>query len=194
MPASADLAWTLLQDIEGVAGCMPGARIVERIDPQHYKGTVAVKFGPANLSFRGDVVVQDLDPAARTLRLTGKGTDSTGTSGASMELTARVDPIDANACNLVGASELSVSGKAATFGGRMMGAVADQVLKQFADNFAAQLKVLQAQAAPPPGGPPASGHAAAAPEPAPPRPLNGPALLWAALKNWLRSLFAGRAH
>jgi hypothetical protein len=37
-----------------------------------------------------------------------------------------------------------VSGKAATFGGRMMGSVADQVLKQFAGNFAARVEQLQA--------------------------------------------------
>src|SRR3954454_4536596 len=46
IPASADTAWTLLQDIERVAGCMPGAKITERIDDRHYKGTVSVKFGP----------------------------------------------------------------------------------------------------------------------------------------------------
>ena len=39
-----------------------------------------------------------------------------------------------------------MSGKAAAFGGRMMSSVADQVLKQFADNFAAQVQALQAQA------------------------------------------------
>ena len=31
-----------------------------------------------------------------------------------------------------------MSGKAAAFGGRMMNSVADQILKQFADNFAAR--------------------------------------------------------
>src|SRR4030095_9544834 len=91
MPAPADIAWALLQDIEGVAGCMPGARITERIDPQHYKGTVAVKFGPANMSFRGQVEVLGLDPASRTLRLAGKGTDATGGPGARMGLTPRGD-------------------------------------------------------------------------------------------------------
>ena len=33
-----------------------------------------------------------------------------------------------------------MSGKAAAFGGRMMNSVADQVLKQFAANFAAQVR------------------------------------------------------
>ena len=35
-----------------------------------------------------------------------------------------------------------MSGKAAAFGGRMMNTVADQILKQFADNFAAQVGAL----------------------------------------------------
>jgi uncharacterized protein len=197
MPASADVAWTLLQDIEAVAGCMPGARITERIDPTHYKGTVAVKFGPANLSFRGDAEVKSLEPATRTLRLAGKGMDTTGASGASMDLTARVDAIDANSCNLTGTSELTVSGKAATFGGRLMGSVGDQVLKQFADNFAGKVKGLQAQAPQPPappGGSPAAAEPSIAPEPEPAPPLSGPALLWAAMKDWLRSLFGRRTQ
>ena len=42
-----------------------------------------------------------------------------------------------------------MSGKAAAFGGRMMNTVADQILKQFADNFAAQVRALQAQRAAP---------------------------------------------
>src|SRR5262245_44565708 len=147
LPASADTAWSVLQNIEAVAGCMPGASITERVDPRHYKGTVAVKFGPASMSFRGELEVLELEPVSRTLHLVGKGTDSTGSSGASMDLTARVEAVDAASSNLVGNSEVSMSGKAAIFGGRMMNTVADQVLKQFADNFAARVRTLQAQAA-----------------------------------------------
>jgi carbon monoxide dehydrogenase subunit G len=190
MPASADAAWTLLQDIEGVAGCMPGASITERVDAQHYKGTVAVKFGPASMSFRGGIEVLTLEPASRTLHLVGKGTDSTGSSGASMDLNARVEAIDAASCNLIGTSEVSMSGKAAAFGGRMMSSVADQVLKQFAANFAAKVQALQAQA------PSASAPRAAAPStpaaPASATQLNGLALAWAVFKDWLRSLFAAK--
>jgi len=194
MPASADTAWMLLQNIEGVAGCMPGARITERIDAQRYKGTVAVKFGPASMSFRGDLEVMALEPASRTLRLVGKGTDTTGSSGASMDLTARVEAVDAVSCNLVGNSEVSMSGKAAAFGGRMMNTVADQVLKQFADNFAAQVQALQAQGAAATAGATGSEADAQAAAPAAPsaKPLNGLALVWAIIKDWLRSLFAAK--
>jgi carbon monoxide dehydrogenase subunit G len=187
MPASADVAWTLLQDIEGVAACMPGAKITERVDDTHYKGTVAVKMGPASLSFRGEITVLGLDAAARSLQLVAKGTDATGGSGASMDLTARVEPIDAASCNLVGKSDVSVSGKAATFGGRVMGPVTDQVLGQFAANFASRVQSMQAQATAPAA---TAGASAPLPPPAQAKPLNGLALAWAVIKGWLRSLFS----
>jgi carbon monoxide dehydrogenase subunit G len=144
LPGSAETAWQLLCDIEAVAGCMPGARITERIDEQRFKGLVSVKFGPASLSFRGEIAVKSIDATSRGLVLSGKGTDSTGSSGASMDLSARIEAIDVHNCTLIGTSTISVSGKAATFGGRMMGSVADQVLKQFAGNFGARVEQLQA--------------------------------------------------
>ena len=196
VPASADTTWALLQDIEAVAGCMPGARISERIDERHYKGTVAVRFGPANMTFRGEVEVVSVEPPARTLRLLGKGTDTTGGSGASMDLTARVEPLSGDASNLVGTSEVSMSGKAATFGGRLAVPVAEQILQQFATNFAAKAKerqVAAAAVAPTAEAVPSLADAAPTPKAAPPEPrLNALALLWSVIKATVRSWFSTR--
>ena len=189
MPCSTEVAWEFLQNVEAVAGCMPGAKITERLDAGRYKGTVTVKVGPATMSFRGEVEMKDVDPAARTLRLLGNGTDSTGSSGASMNLTARIEATEAGLCALVGASEVSMNGKAAAFGGRMMNTVADQILKQFAANFADQVSALEAQRT----APAAAGNGAAAAVSVTPPPaageLNGLALLWTIFKDWLRGLF-----
>jgi carbon monoxide dehydrogenase subunit G len=184
LPASADAAWVLLQDVEAVAGCMPGARITERVDESHYRGTVTVKLGPASLAFRGEVEVREVDPAARVLRLVGRGTDTTGTSGAGMDLHARIEPVDAASCRLQGNAEVSVSGKAATFGGRMMQGVADQVLQQFVANFSARLPAVQEGEA-------VVAESAAASVQAPPA-LNGLALLWAMVRDWFHRLFAAK--
>jgi hypothetical protein len=197
MPGSAEVAWEFLQDIEAVAGCMPGAKITERLPDGGYKGTVTVRAGPATMAFRGEVEVRDIDPAAHSLRLLGKGTDSTGTSGASMDLTARIDAVNEGSSNLVGKSEVAMSGKAAAFGGRMMTSVADQILKQFADNFATQLaaRVAQRTAAAAPAAV-ADGALPAVPSPPPPpvtHELNGLALMWAVFKDWLRGLFSKKA-
>jgi carbon monoxide dehydrogenase subunit G len=190
MPAPAERAWQLLQDIERVAACMPGARITERIDERHYKGAVAVRFGPASLSFRGEVEVSAIDPESRTLRLLGRGTDTSGGSAASLDLTARIEAVDASSCNLTGRSEVSLSGRVATFGARMADAVAEQVLRQFAANFSA---ALQAQATPTETAAVASGQQVTAQPPAAPGPaLNGFALLRAIVRGWLRALFGWR--
>ncbi len=145
MPTDAEIAWTFLQNIEGVAGCMPGAKITERIDDNHYKGTVAVRVGPASLAFKGEIEVQELDSASHVLHLIGKGSDTSGTSGATMDLVARIEAGEVpGTCNLIGTCEVSISGKAAAFGGRMMDTVADKILQQFAVNFSEELLALAA--------------------------------------------------
>jgi uncharacterized protein len=147
MPGTVAASWEFLQNIAGVAGCMPGAKITEQVDDTHYKGTIAVRVGPAGMTFKGEIEVRALDAATRTLHLVGKGSDTSGTSGASMDLVARIAPGETEATsNLVGHSEVTMSGKAAAFGGRMMGSVADQILKQFAANFAAQVQARSAAA------------------------------------------------
>jgi len=139
------------------------------------------------------VQMLDVDASARSLRLVGKGTDSTGSSGASLALSARVEAAPGNLCALVGQSEMSMSGKAAAFGGRMMDAVVEQILKQFADNFAGQVKALEAQrGAPAPGGSAAAAGRGPGPA-APDGKLNVLALLWAVVIGWLRGLFARKS-
>jgi carbon monoxide dehydrogenase subunit G len=190
LEAPAAAAWVLLQDLEAVAACMPGARITERIDDRHMKGTVTVKLGPASLVFRGEVEVKEVDGLARSLFLVGRGTDTTGTSGAAMDLRAHIEEAGASACRLVGAAEVSVSGKAATFGGRLMSAVADQVLQQFAASFGEKVRSVPVADEPP--AQPAEPATAASSAPAAARELNGLALLWAVLRDWLHQWFPVR--
>ncbi len=177
MPASADTVWKFMQNIEAVAGCMPGGRITERVSDSNYKGTVTVRVGPATLSFKGDIQVLDIDAAAKSLRIVGKGADSTGSSSATMDMSARVEPSGDGRCMLVGTSVVTMTGKAVTFGGRMMNAVADQLIEKFAANCAQQVGSPQGQGA----GTPAA--AASASE------LNALALVWAIVQRWFGRLF-----
>ena len=188
MECAPAIAWEFLQDVEAVAGCMPGANITEKVDETRHKGTVKVKVGPATMSFRGEVEVRDIEPEKRSLRLIGKGTDSTGSSGASMDLVARIDDADGGLCELVGSSEVTMSGKAAAFGGRMMNSVADRILQQFAENFGNRVAALQEQQSTPSAEGASAGPAAAAAE-STAGELNALALAWAIFKDWLKGLF-----
>ena len=192
MPVPSASAWRFLQNIESIAACMPGAKITERTDDTHYKGEVTARVGPATLSFSGTIEVLEVDPATMTLRMLGKGTDRSGTSGASMDLIARIEAADDGKSSLVGNSTVTMSGKAATFGGRMMVPVADQILKQFAGNFAKNVLELEGAS---PGTQDGATQSSAGQGSAPPETsLNALALLWAVIRDALRKLFGGKGN
>jgi carbon monoxide dehydrogenase subunit G len=185
-------AWTLLRDVPAVAACMPGAEMTEQVDDTHYKGKVKSKIGPATMTFAGNVEVLGIDEAKRELRLLAKGQDTKGSSSAQMDLTAWITDADDGRGALQGQAKVTVNGKVASLGGRMMTQVADQVLNQFGKNFATNAKALaassgeQATSAAAAAG---SQSAAAQANPAPANELNGIAFAWSVLVGFVKSLF-----
>jgi len=191
LPVGLDAAWAVLSDVRATAACLPGASITEQLDDTHYKGLVKTKVGPAMMNFAGEVEVLALDAGEHRLQMVGKGADKAGSS-ASMNLAARLEPGEhAGSCTLVGEATVSVSGKLAQFGSRLLVPVSDAMLAQFVANFGQAAAALQpAPAAAEPGA-----NEAEPPPPAPPPPpreLNALALLWAVFKRWLGGLFGRR--
>ena len=176
-------AWKFLQDIPGVAGCMPGAEITETIDDSHYKGRVKAKLGPATMAFNGDIEIKGIDAEQRKLHLVGHGQDSKGTSSATMDLTAWVVDAGDGKCELRGEASVSVTGKAASLGGRMMTQVADQILNQFGKNFANNVMAM---------GEGEQAEEAREELTEQPKELNGLAFAWSVIVGFLRGLFGHR--
>jgi carbon monoxide dehydrogenase subunit G len=182
--ASATAAWTFLQDIKSVSACMPGAEITSQIDETHFEGKVKVKVGPAVAAFKGSIEVQGIDADKKEIILLGKGADTKGTSSATMHLTASIRETGSNQCELVGRSEVTVNGKMASFGGRMMDAVSGRILQQFADNFANNVIAMGE----------GSGAEAAADKIAEtPKELNGLAIVWHLIADFFKRLFGGES-
>ena len=208
--APLEAAWQVLSDVQALATCMPGASITEKVDDTHFKGQVKVKVGPASANFGGDIELKGVDAAAYQIQMLGKGADKGGSS-ASMDLTASLIVVDATSCKLVGKAEVTVTGKFAQFGGRMMNSVSEMILGQFAQNFSnrAQMQAMQQSAKPMAGESSAqSGGSSAAPngpaaeaatdidaanhaqgKAAPVQELNAIGLLWGLIKRFFAGLF-----
>ncbi len=180
--APAASSWQVLSDIETVASCMPGAEVTGKVDDSNYTGKVKSKIGPATMAFDGTIEILGIDAANRELRMTSKGQDSKGSSSAQMDLVARVLEADDGNSELHGEAKVIVNGKVASLGGRMMTQVADQILSQFGDNFAARAKSLSEGAATGEG-----------PEVLEAKPINGLAFVWAVLVGFFKSLFGGKS-
>jgi len=133
-------AWAVLMDIPRIAPCMPGAELTEIVDPQNYKGKIAVRLGPVALTFAGRVEFDEIDAANRAARVKAQGSDAKGRGGANAAATFRIEPADAGSTVRIH-TELMLSGAVAQYGRGigMIEATAAQIVGQFAANLCAQL-------------------------------------------------------
>ena len=138
LPVSLDQAWSLLQDVRATANCMPGAEITEQLDSTHFNGKVHSRIGPAVMTFAGQIEVLELDGHSHTLVMLGKGGDTSG-SFATMNLRAKLLPGESSQASILeGSAIITVSGRLAQFGSRLLLPVAEAMLKTFISNFSSK--------------------------------------------------------
>lgn len=133
-------------DLERVAGCMPGARLLGQPSDDAYDGEVAVKVGPLSVAYAGRLTLLEVDRDRGRLVLRAKGREKNGAGNADAYVEARVGA-DGEATLVEIATDLTVRGKVAQFGRGVIGDVADRIMRTFASNVEAML--AGAETAPP---------------------------------------------
>ena len=132
--ASPDELFALINDIERVAACMPGAELLASEGEGAYRGQIKVKVGPIRAVFEGVLRFVEVDERARTVRLVGRGADTRGNGDAEAEVTVTVHENGAGS-RLQLTTDLMIRGKFAQFGKGAIGTVSNTILKQFAANM-----------------------------------------------------------
>lgn len=174
VPLSPAQAWTVLMDIRRVAPCMPGAALTEVIDPQNFRGKIAVRLGPVALAFAGNISFENVDDANHSARVKAQGSDDKGRGSANATATFRIEPAASGSRVLIH-TDLMLSGAVAQYGRGvgMIQATAAQIINQFAKNLRTQLEQQPVTA-------PAAADSAApaedAPLPEPAKPIAGVSL------------------
>ncbi len=134
--------WNFLSDPTKIVTCVPGAKLTEKIDDQNYKGAVTMKIGPVVTSFNGQIKLVQLDEATHTMEIHGKGVDTKGKGSADMVLTGNLVDNGNQTTEVTNNMEISITGKLAQFGSRMIVDVSDMVFEQFLSNFKNQLQAV----------------------------------------------------
>lgn len=129
---AAEVFDTLL-DVQRVATCLPGSRLIGKIDEDTYRGEVAVKIGPLTAAYAGSVRFLSVDREARTATLKASGKERNGQGNADAHVTARVLTEGAGA-KVALDTDLVVRGKVAQFGRGVIGEVSQRLMDQFAAN------------------------------------------------------------
>ncbi len=151
-------AWTILTDLEGIAPCLPGARLTG-VDGDVHQGTVKVKVGPVVSEFAGTARFVEKDDSRYRGVIDAKGRDRRSAANASALVTAELRP-DGRRTVVSVDTDLKISGRLAQFGSGMIKEVSGKLLAQFVANLEARLAAEET------GDP----HAATAPDASEPAP------------------------
>jgi carbon monoxide dehydrogenase subunit G len=210
VPLSPAQAWAVLMDIRGIAPCMPGAALTEILDPQNFRGKIAVRLGPVGLTFAGRVSLENIDEVNHSARVKAQGSDDKGRGSANATATFRIEPSGDGSRVLIH-TDLMLSGAVAQYGRGvgMIQATAGQIIGQFATNLRAQLEEHRPAVPPPaptpPTAPPRSSISASVPRgntapppdkplPAAAKPISGLSLIARVFWERLAALFSGRRN
>ncbi len=132
--------WDLLSNPEQVVSCVPGAQLTEKVDDTNYKGIVSVKFGPVAAKYNGKISLDLLDSENYQMTITGKGMDVKGKGSAGMVMNAKLNAFSPNSTEVSYQMEVSVTGKLAQFGSRLIVDVSNELAEQFVQSFKAELE------------------------------------------------------
>ncbi|MEO1434367.1 MAG: SRPBCC family protein [Bacteroidota bacterium] len=189
---SIDKVWAFLSDPSQVVTCVPGASITEKIDEQNYKGKVSMKFGPVAAKYNGAIVIEELDGENYKMVLKGKGMDAKGQGAADMIMNGVLAEKDGGT-EVTYNMDVSITGKLAQFGSRLIVDVTNVVVEQFIGNFKSQLETVEEVAETTTEGGAETTKAAPAPAPAQENSVNAFAIMWAVIKGWFARLFGSKS-
>ena len=144
VPQGTELVWEHLIDPEKIMDCVPGVSIDEKVGENHYKGKVGMKFGPIGAKYDADIHYDEIDVKNRKIVLTGNGVDVKGQGNAEMKMTIDLSDGKDGGVKLDAIMDVTINGKIAQFGSRLITTVSNQLFNQFVTNFSKKLKAAEA--------------------------------------------------
>ncbi len=132
--APIDTVWDTLMDFERVAGCVPGAEVLNKLSDDAYQVGMKVKLGPVSMQYKGMMNVIERDATAHRAVFEGRAQEARGQGTAQGKATLSLVEADGTTTGTVSA-EVDLSGKVAAMGKGIIGSVTDQMMALFAENL-----------------------------------------------------------
>ena len=130
-----DMIWKCMIDPSFMVKSVPGAELTEQLDERNFKGKISIKIGPVTAKFNGEAEFTKLEEADYELTMEGKGLDTSGKGGANMTMNIKLSTLEEGGTEMQSSMSLSISGRLAQFGARMIVAVNNKMFDQWATSF-----------------------------------------------------------
>ena len=131
--------WDFLLEPETLASCIPGAEKVEAIDDKTYESIVKQKVGPISVRLKFTTDFNRIEPP-KYLKAVGRGADMTKAGTFTQETIVNLKEISRDEVEVAYRSNVSIVGRLATFGERIMRAKVNKVGEEFTKNLQEKLK------------------------------------------------------
>jgi len=122
--------WDSLIKPETLAACIPGCEKMEAIDDKTFNTIVVAKVGFISVRFQFTTTLTEIEPP-KHLKAVGKGQDLRKQGSFSQETVVDIKEIGEGELEVTYKSNVSIAGKLATFGDRIMRAKAKELEREF---------------------------------------------------------------
>ena len=139
MKAPIQKVWDFLLAPGTLASCIPGAEKMEPVDDKTWEGTVKQKVGPIGVKLNFTQTLTELDPPNH-VKAVGRGSAVGGAGTFSQETIVDMKEIGGGEVEIAYSSNVSMVGRLATFGERIMRAKVNKTGEQFIQNLQNKLK------------------------------------------------------
>jgi hypothetical protein len=139
MKAPIQKVWDFLLEPETLASCIPGAEQMEAIDDKTYESVVKQRVGPISVKFKFTTTLTEMVPP-KYVKAVGKGAAMGGMGTFTHEMTVNLAEISKDEVEISYKANISIVGRLATFGERIMRAKADKVGEELTRNLQEKLK------------------------------------------------------
>ncbi len=127
----------MLMDTDTLAKIVPGISRLEKTGDNTFKSILAIKLGPVNSSFTGNLQMEDItEQEGFTLKVT----QNSKIGNASGNIKINLLPVGDEKTEIDFNGDVKLSGLLAGMGQRVMGGVANALTKQFFANLENELK------------------------------------------------------
>ncbi len=139
--ASIQKVWDSILDPQTLLSCIPGAEKIERIDDKTYNCVVKQKVGPISVRFKFKAVLTEMEPPTH-LKLSGEGDDIGKAGHFSHKTTVELKEISPGEVEIEYSSNVSIVGRLATFGDKVMRAKAKKMEEELTKRLKQRLEGL----------------------------------------------------
>jgi carbon monoxide dehydrogenase subunit G len=128
--ADVDTVWHHLLDMEGVAECVPGAKVEEVVPPATYRGKIRLKIGPMTVEYRGEATLVEVDQDAHQATIQMKAREARG-QGSALAIVRNSLAAVPEGTHVRAETELEITGPQAQFGKGVLEDVGGRILEEF---------------------------------------------------------------